>query len=495
MKKLILQIITIGSVGVLASACAPIGKEAASKLASETTASVACKSADSYFFNYLNSIALKGESFPAPEVVEASLREKLESDFEMGRVKVADKAKLEDFIQHYMAMYKLTSQELPEKLELKDPQEIFAALSGLELGDRTTEAKRELQDKWEAIRKPLVLAAADLEGGCEEPPPEPDAEFVEPLKTPLIEALQKNYPPAVFGGMKAVAVSYQSCDVLNLKPMDEDSPSVKGVEVYGRHSNGSGNLRRIASLSDVQRTHYYIRDQYQPSTSCFNVREKPLIYDYGGKPYASSSMSSSLDMFKNAGSGAPGLGIDCSGYVFTAHATAGLKWRRDQPLKASQVSGINSRMMMNPQDNGLTCMAKITNADIKPGDVLASSGHVVLIDAVGSDPFGVGHITKESDCKTSKISASRFNFVISQSSPSKGAIGINRMQASEYFPTSSSMYEALKVYAVSACLKRFGKTKTPSSSKASITRHKGTSECKTAPVNMNKQECLASCRI
>jgi hypothetical protein len=167
--------------------------------------------------------------------------------------------------------------------------------------------------------------------------------------------------------------------------------------------------------------------------------------------------------------------------------------RSDQPLKASQVYGIGAGMMKEPSANGLNCLNK-AYGDLRPGDLIASSGHVVLVDSVGADPFGVGSISKESDCVVSKMSSDRFDFVISQSSPSKGAIGINRMVAADYFATSSTMREGLKYYAVSACLKKFGKSKTASTSAVSVVRHAGTSACKATPVALAHQDCLSSCK-
>lgn len=489
------------------AACAPIGKEAAIQIAEETSSSVACKAADSHFFNHLYALPLESKEFPHPSVMEESLREELEREYELGRLKTNDKNKIDAFVMHYMKLYQLVTVKTVEELDLKSSDEVIAALSALEMGDRTSDKKARLQAEWEALKGPLLLAAEELEGSCDEnsgenevvdPPkdeesiPAPPEEFVE---ASLMEYLESNYTPQVFGAMKTVAVAYQSCEVLNLSAMDKNSPSVVGIEVYGRHSNGSGNLRRVASLSDVTRTHYYIKNQVHPSNTCANLKSNPLIYDYGGKPSASSSMSSELNIFKNAGTGSAELGIDCSGYVFTAYATAGLKMRSDQPLKAIQVFGISAGMMKEPQSNGLNCLSKVYG-DLKPGDLIASSGHIVMVDEVGDDPFGISHINNKADCKVSNMSPDRYDFVISQSSPSKGAIGINRMEASAYFPSAaSSMREGLKYYAVSACMKKFNTSQSPGTSQVSVVRHKGTASCKSTAVKLAKQDCLSSCRV
>ncbi|MCB0361363.1 MAG: hypothetical protein KDD35_01490, partial [Bdellovibrionales bacterium] len=123
------------------------------------------------------------------------------------------------------------------------------------------------------------------------------------------------------------------------------------------------------------------------------------------------------------------------------------------------------------------------------------SGHVVLVEAVGTDPFGVTRFSHVSDCQLEKIKTEYFDFIISQSSPSKGAIGINRMLASDYFATSTSMANGLKDHALSACLARFGKTRTPQTSAISIVEHLETPECSSTPIFLEKQECIASCPL
>lgn len=495
---------------LILAACSPLGKEAAVQIADQTSSSVACKAADSHFFNHLYSLPLDEVEFPSSDLVESELRQQLQSDFELGILRTQDKSSVDRFVAKYMELYELATVRLPQELNLKSNEEVVAAMAALEMGDRTTSQKKSLQLEWEKLKPQLLQAAQELEGDCAVPTPEepgaptephapqtPDVPKVpeETIDVSLLDYLKMNYSSPVFGAMKTVAVAYQSCGSLMLPPMDGSSPSVVGIEVYGRHSNGSGNLRRVASLSDVIRTHYYIRNETHPQNSCANLKQNPLIYDYGGKPGASSSMTSDLDIFRNAGTGSSELGIDCSGYVFTAYATAGLKLRADQPLKAIQVFGVSAGMMKEPQSNGLSCLTKVSG-DLNPGDLIASTGHIVMVDSVGADPFGIANIKKPEDCTLSNMSPDRYDFVISQSSPSKGAIGINRMQASEYFPSASSSYrEGFKYYAVSACKKKFGITQSAGTSQLSLVRHKGTSSCKDEPVKLAKQECLDVCRV
>jgi hypothetical protein len=112
-------------------------------------------------------------------------------------------------------------------------------------------------------------------------------------------------------------------------------------------------------------------------------------------------------------------------------------------------------MWMNPQANGLTCFdyAKFTKAQsLHPGDVLASHGHVILIESVGADPFGIASFTAESDCTAANMSVARFDFTILQSSNVKNGIGIDRIRAADYLAAGGDMAEAMVLHAVSACL-------------------------------------------
>ena len=124
--------------------------------------------------------------------------------------------------------------------------------------------------------------------------------------------------PVVYGSRKVFATLYQSCESLELAPMDKNSASLRGVEVIGEHASGIGKLRRIASLGDVVNSHYYIKDSSKAQASCEDNRTNPIIYDFGGKPHVSSSSSSSINFFKDAGTGSAELGIDCSGFIISA---------------------------------------------------------------------------------------------------------------------------------------------------------------------------------
>ncbi len=152
---------------------------------------------------------------------------------------------------------------------------------------------------------------------------------------------------------------------------------------------------------------------------------------------------------------------------------------------------------LEPQANGLRCLDKIkvsASASIKDGDIAAINGHVVMIDDVGPDPFGLNKITKIEDCNTAHLPYSAFDFVITQSSPSRSGIGVNRFQARDYFKESGTYRDGLTRYAIAACKAKFGTISTVDTTSLSVVRHKKTPECKAPALTANREECVDSCQ-
>lgn len=203
-----------------------------------------------------------------------------------------------------------------------------------------------------------------------------------------------------------------------------------------------------------------------------------------------------MDFFKNGGSGTNVLGIDCSGYVFSSLAGGGARISSKAEMKASLVNGVPAKAYMNPSANGMDCIepAKFgfNNGTLKSGDIVAISGHIIIIDHVGEDPFGFKKLTSASQC--SSLTYQNFDFVISQSSPTKGGIGISRNTPQSYLKETSTIRKGLEYYAQQNCLAHFNKTDpTISYSSVKIVRHKNTPECRTPALTLKSQECVQSC--
>lgn len=299
----------------------------------------------------------------------------------------------------------------------------------------------------------------------------------------------------LFGTLKTFATAYQSCEAISLWALNSDSAPMEGIKVVGTHSSGRGKLREIASLPQVQASHPYIQHEIPEAESCFNVQAKPLIYDFGGKPYTTTSATSSLNFFKNHGTGSSELGTDCSGFVYSALMTAGLKLSPSKPPRARGVLAFNANAFRTMGSN-MACFDRVSagiNNTLKAGDILASKGHIFIVDWVGADPFGITNKKNASECFD--ITHRDFDFTLMQSSPSKGAIGINRMVASDYLANSSSMRQALEEFAQLHCVNTLNEEiSMPIIDKATLMRHSERDECVSdARIKLERESCLYSC--
>lgn len=483
--------------------------KSAQQIAQSSLGNLGCKTFQSEMWNSLYAVAETGEAFPEA----ADLRKAL---LEAGAQKGWKGSNFERFVDRFVDSYQVTIEGIQQRLGPEDPEAWKKALAEMEIGVRVTSVHAELADKVEASLAKTDEAEEQLDAVCEVPDDTSEAggrapageldPVVNPNPSPdpgatydtFWKQVKANYGAEVYGARKTLAIAYQSCDVNALAPMNDGSPTVKGISITGTHSSG-GKKREVTDLPALLASNYYMKGSLAKS-SCFDVRKNPLIYDFGGKPATSSSRPNELDLFKNGGSGTKALGIDCSAYVFSALALGGLRLDTDpaKVMKASLVSGVGSGAFKEPQKNGLRCLDKIAVSKTKtvlPGDIIAINGHVVMIDEVGADPFGLNKISKVEDCNSSKVLATNFDFVIAQSSPVKGGIGIDRYEARDYVPSSSTFKTGLVAYAVAACKAKFGGSATVSSPNLSVVRHKKTKEClSSAPLTTTYESCVDSCK-
>jgi hypothetical protein len=373
-------------------------------------------------------------------------------------------------------------------------EEAIVRLAEMEIGDRTTADKRARQDEVEKRLSEALAASVEALGEC----PVPPATAPGPADTiPLFESWRNTMPASLYGAYKAISVGYQSCNALGVAPLSGSTPPVEGVTVTGTHAGGVGLTREVADASALFRTNPYYADRLSPAKGCFTASTTPLIYDYGGKPYASTVAGGSIDFTRNAGSGTPALGVDCSGFVTTAVLAGGLRLKRNVSSKAAQSGGVNAAMYTDPAGNGLTCFNRLASTkteDLRPGDVIANTGHVIMVDEAGGDPFGIAGAKTAADCD--RVGASKFSFTIIQSSSSKGGIGMNRYRAADFLAGYPSMRVGLEAYARSFCRVRLGldpTTTLASPATAVIVRNQGGPGCTDSRIPLVGESCLQSC--
>jgi hypothetical protein len=387
---------------------------------------------------------------------------------------------------------------ISQEISHGDFSEKLKILTSLEIGDHSSPEIVDLQSKWQAHKSRFQKLQVRYAHLCQK--------FLSPLDKfdAVPTPVNPPTPPrglnnALWGLRIAFATSYQSCKTLDLPAIDESVENLEGIAISGTHSNGVGKKRVYKNTSKILASHYYYKNLTPLDKSCYLPETHPLIYDYGGKPATKSTSQSTLDLFTNQGSGTNVLGIDCSGFVFTALARGGLKLSPEKNLKAAYVHGVSAKMFKDPQKNGLKCFYPITvsaDKNLMGGEVAASSGHVVMLDDIGSDPFGIKNIKSLSDCNSTNVSYRHFNFSILQSSPYKNAIGIGKAKAAAYLAESASMRAGFEKYAIAACQTQFGKSQTPKSSDVTIIRHEGSPACINLDyIALNREACVSSCRL
>lgn len=501
------------------TACAPQGYEAMSNIAAQVGNDIACKDnkLEMKLWDGLKAHLIEQKEIPTSEVLKQAMRDQVQKlADENPSLTSEDQARLQTQLDKLVVSL---LDEAPQGERVETPEQLLMLLSAIDVGDRSTVFRSYMQDKVRGNFTQLSKTVQSFDLNCpagdnstagsdsdsntgsgsdsgggnvvEEPTPEPNRDYA----YHKAQALQAGESLAVFGARWAFATSYQTCQSVALPDLNAQTETIAGISIVGKHSDGVGSKREIASLSKVQATHPYIKGVSGYGEGCFSVKSSPLIYDYGGKPYGTTAADSAIDMFKNNGDGTKVLGIDCSGYVYTSMATAGLRLKAGRALKASDSWAWGSSSYVEPQNNGLTCLSKISvtpSTSLKAGDIVAVYGHVLLIDKAGADPFGIASAKTESDC--SKIKSNGFDFTVAQSSPNVGGVGINFFDARIYLPTSSKMQTGLEKYAYYACLAKVNnKTYTPNVGTLSVIRHKGTSDCMAPRVKMARESCISSC--
>jgi len=503
-KKIIrsLSILSLAALGACNNGATP------EEVANRASNVGACDAAETYIHDVVQKSFEDSGSIPSGHEVLDAFRELLA---ENPRLNSLDNLLKEELLSAFSTLYTILEEEVDQS---ESTVETLKSLNKLEYGlhedkdlqKKYTDAVAEYREiSLQTLKDCTPPAEGEEEVGKADPTPKPEepktpeepsqpeppveySDFFEELKSKTINLSQ-------YGALKSFAVAYQSCESVSLNALTDRDEDLEGVSIVGRHSSGRGNKREITSISKVLRTHPYVKNFRKPASTCVDSTKSPFIYDFGGKPYATSSSSSTLNFFKNAGSGSKELGVDCSGYVYTALMSAGLKLAPDKPLRARSVSSIPARAYMNP-GSSMSCIQKVkagSGSSLQGGDIFASTGHIFMIVHVGDDPLGVEKALKNNSC--SSITYRDFDFTLMQSSPSKGAIGMNHMDGATYLKGSTTMRKGFEKFAQLDCNnKRSGKLSTPSISEAVLTRHKMTPECvEEKNLKLDNESCIERC--
>lgn len=288
---------------------------------------------------------------------------------------------------------------------------------------------------------------------------------------------------------KVLAVTYQSCAVLDREPLNKQDKNVQGIKESCCY--GEGLIRTISSLSQVQTTHHYIQPSY--GTQCVNVKKNPLIYDYGGRPAFTRGSTGRLNFFSNYG-GSEVLGYDCSAMIYTVLMGAGFRLKENKMFVASDVAAAQSRQFLDPESKGWGCLNSVTFSGetedgLLEGDIASMDGHTLMVYRAGKDPFGIDNLT---DCKN--VDSKNFDFDLIQSSPSKEGVGINVFVGKDYLDTNATMKKGFVEYAKNYCeRKKNESTKKIKLSYFSLVRLGSEASCRMPSIAFENESCVQEC--
>lgn len=417
----------------------------------------------------------------APSVIEftQSLNEKLEPVFIKNKIESIEQ---QNQLKNELAkLYEFLIEDSKNIMQRKTNLEHIQTLIELEMEDVSTKTNESMNMSLKSQLNKVNQIVQSMDLQCEQPDTNTD------LEQPAV-----NSSKMTNGVDNVFATAYQSCQALDVPEVNRSTASVEGITINGTHSDGVGSKRFVTDVNKLQQTHPYIKAAGDGSVNgCFNVRSNPLIYDYGGQAAVTNNI---INFFKDAGTGTNVLGIDCSAYVSAAAAAAGLKYSPNVENKAIYMRQ-NSSKFMNAKSSGFKCyqnVAMTANSNIKPGDIVGVKGHVVVVDKTGLDPFGLKKLKSISDCE--KMDSNNFDFVISQSSPSKNGLGINKYDVKDYLPESTKMRTAFLGLAKASCQAYFtNKTVAATTSEWGAIRHLGTKECLAPKIQMANQSCVSQC--
>lgn len=477
LKKSLLLLLASGSI----YSCAPGHVNSIENASQNISDSLGCKDVKSKVFDSFYEMVDQDRFVPNADDLKTSLDKKVDEMVKSKKLNHSDMAKVDQLktelhnlvdamLSEAARNPNLTSKDLIQKLieyEMEDQSDINTIESTKTIAGAASKVK--------SLSQSMQLSCATGPVGSGSATPAPSV-------------------GKVSKGIDMVfATAYQSCRVLDLPAMDRSTASVVGVSRVGTHADGIGGKREVTDLASVQKSHYYIKG-IATESQCAPVRNNPLIYDYGGEPSISNS---TINFQANAGSGTNALGVDCSAYVSSTIAVAGLRYKPEVANKPIYIRQTSTKFISAAQ-SGFTCFDNVTvtpASTVKAGDIIGVIGHVVAIDKVGSDPFGLALVKSVDGC--SNLDFNNFDITITQSSPSKNGIGINKYILKDYLlesGPSGKMTVAFVGMAQQACLAKFqNKSIKPVSTAWGFLRHKGTPECLAPRVSMVGESCTQKC--
>ncbi len=212
-------------------------------------------------------------------------------------------------------------------------------------------------------------------------------------------------------------IFYQNCKASKLRPYDFTKDGEALGFSYEYNPITKGKVSKVADVKKAQDFFYLNCSQPKSEQGKF-LCENPPSYLWGGKSFI-DEQKKTVDLFHNTDEVEPLAhhpGLDCSGFVNLTFLHAGLKVDRDFPYLKAPME-ISAREFMAP----LSCFKEVhieKKQPLKDGDVIAWDKHIVMVDHVSNDPFGLKKIRTPEECDLRKLNPLKAGMIIINS---KGA--------------------------------------------------------------------------
>ena len=232
--------------------------------------------------------------------------------------------------------------------------------------------------------------------------------------------------PLIAGGRKMMALTYGSCDVLKLRTRESLSPNrINGT--FKSISNGTqysfDGVAIPGGVKQVRESHPYLG--HLRASSCTNAQEcsangikneipgvapvckkvdcdayqYPPMYQYGGKASSGEAVHHEVVSHKSYDGKTKKTtttqyavsGVDCSFFVFQSMGRAGLNYYPNTSISYQATNGLATLGEKTMSGGRKDCFDRVeASGGLHSGDLLVVSGvHVVMVDTVGADPFGI----------------------------------------------------------------------------------------------------------
>lgn len=182
---------------------------------------------------------------------------------------------------------------------------------------------------------------------------------------------------------------------------------------YNDKTNGKVSIiknQRLAQKNDYLRCS---KDNY--------ICTHPPSYLWGGKGKVTHSNQTIFDVTQNTNEVelmAKHPGLDCSGFVNLVFIKARLLVDHRLPFWELPYE-ISAKDFMQ----SLSCFEE-KKGEIKKGNVIAWAKHVVIVDHIGSNPFGIKQIKTPEDCNLTKLNPLKASMIVINSKGSSDPLGL-----------------------------------------------------------------------